>query len=61
MQMTYNYICFFPLIHHQVSIINFSFVLMTLKNGLFLTIFSMLHTNYIVDSFSIPNLLPSFS
>ena len=34
--MTYNYICFFQLIHHQVLIINSLIVLMTLENGLFL-------------------------
>ena len=30
MQMTYNCICFFPLIHHQVSIINSPMLLMIL-------------------------------
>ena len=39
--MTYNYISFLPLIHHQVSIIHSPIVLMTLKNGLFLIIFSL--------------------
>ena len=42
MQMAYNYICFFPLIHHQVSIINSTILLLTLKNGLFLIIFSLI-------------------
>ena len=40
MQMTYYYICFFQLIHHQVSIINSPIVLMILKNILFIIIFS---------------------
>ena len=40
--MTYNYICFFPLIHHQVLIINYPSVLMELNNGLFLIIFSLM-------------------
>ena len=39
--MTYNYICFFLLIHHQVSIIHSTIVLMALHNGLFLIIFSL--------------------
>ena len=41
MQTTYNYLCFFQLIHHQVIIIISPIVLMTLKNGLFLIIFSI--------------------
>ena len=40
--MTYNYICFFQLIHHQVSISNSPIVLMILKNGLFIIIFSLI-------------------
>ena len=44
MIMTYNYICFFTLIHHQVSIINSPSNLMKLKNGLFLIIFSLIPT-----------------
>ena len=35
MQMTYNHIYFFQIIHHQVSISNYLIVLMILKNGFF--------------------------
>ena len=50
--MTYNYICFFKLIHHQVSIVNSTIVLMTLNNGLFTELGTILE-KCIIDTITI--------
>ena len=52
---------FLPINSSPGLIINSLIVLMTLKNGLFLIIFYLMPQTYIVESFSISYLIPSFS